>query len=82
MDHEYDDDRPTDRAGEVDHGDQAPFGASAAEYAFDSLKAPIRRVTVPDVAIPYAPALEKAVLPDENDVLRALRQVMRREVAA
>jgi len=58
------------------------MAALAAEYAFDSLKAPIRRVTVPDVAIPYAPALEKAVLPDENDVLRALRQVMRREVAA
>ena len=58
------------------------IAALAAEYAFDSLKAPVRRVTVPDVAIPYAPALEKAVLPDENDVLRALRQVMRREVAA
>jgi len=46
------------------------------------LKAPVQRVTVCDVAIPYAPALEKAVLPDESDVLRALRRAMRREAQA
>jgi len=50
MDHEYDDDRPTDRAGEVDHGDQAPFGANAAEYAFDA----------PDLASAFLAALDEA----------------------
>jgi purine-binding chemotaxis protein CheW len=50
MDHEYDDDRPTDRAGEVDHGDQAPFGANASEYAFDA----------PDLATAFLAALDEA----------------------
>jgi pyruvate dehydrogenase E1 component beta subunit len=58
------------------------IAALAAEHAFESLKAPVQRVTVCDVAIPYAPALEKAVLPDESDVLRALRRAMRREAQA
>jgi pyruvate/2-oxoglutarate/acetoin dehydrogenase E1 component len=40
------------------------------------LRAPVRRVTVPDVAIPYAPHLETAVLPDEHSVVRAVREVM------
>jgi acetoin:2,6-dichlorophenolindophenol oxidoreductase subunit beta len=58
------------------------IAALAAEHAFESLKAPVQRVTVRDVAMPYAPALEKAVLPDESDVLRALRRAMRREAPA
>jgi pyruvate/2-oxoglutarate/acetoin dehydrogenase E1 component len=50
--------------------------ALAVEQAFAALRAPVRRVTVPDVAIPYAPHLEKAVLPDEHSVVRAVREVM------
>lgn len=53
------------------------IAALAAERAFHSLKAPVRRVTVANVAIPYAPALEKAVLPDETTVASAVRDVMR-----
>jgi pyruvate dehydrogenase E1 component beta subunit len=52
------------------------IAALAAEQAFAALRAPVRRVTVPDVAIPYAPHLEKAVLPDEHSVVRAVREVM------
>jgi pyruvate dehydrogenase E1 component beta subunit len=52
------------------------IAALAAERAFGALRAPVRRVTVPDVAIPYAPPLEKAVLPDEHRVVRAVRDVM------
>jgi pyruvate dehydrogenase E1 component beta subunit len=40
------------------------IAAVVADRGFQSLKAPIRRVTVPNVAMPYAPALEKALLPD------------------
>jgi pyruvate/2-oxoglutarate/acetoin dehydrogenase E1 component len=36
----------------------------------------VRRVTVCDVAIPYSPPLEKAVLPDEHSVIRAVRETM------
>jgi pyruvate dehydrogenase E1 component beta subunit len=52
------------------------IAAIAAEKAFHSLKAPVRRVTVPDVAIPYSPTLEKVVLPDENSVARAVREAI------
>ena len=52
------------------------IAAMAAEKAFAALKAPVRRVTVADVAIPYAPTLEKVVLPDEQTVARAVREVL------
>lgn len=47
--------------------------ALVTEAAFDALKAPPRRVTVPDIAVPYAPALEKLVVPDEAAVMRAVQ---------
>ena len=50
--------------------------ALVAEQAFDRLTAPPKRVAVADVAIPYAPSLEKAVLPDEHAVARAVREVL------
>jgi pyruvate dehydrogenase E1 component beta subunit len=52
------------------------IAALAAEHAFSALRTPVRRVTVPDVAMPYAPVLEKAVLPDEQGIMRAVREVM------
>jgi len=52
------------------------IAAMAAEKAFGALKAGVRRVTVADVAIPYAPSLERVVLPDEQTVVRAVREVM------
>lgn len=52
------------------------ISAMVAEKAFAALKAPVRRVTVADVAIPYAPTLEKVVLPDEQTVARAVREVL------
>ena len=53
------------------------IAALVAEKGFHSLKAPVRRVTVANVAIPYAPALEKAVLPDETTVAHAIAELMR-----
>ena len=52
------------------------IAALAAEKAFHSLKAPVRRVTVANVAMPYAPVLENAVLPDEDTVTHAVREIM------
>jgi pyruvate dehydrogenase E1 component beta subunit len=54
------------------------IAAVASEQAFGQLKAPIRRVTVADVAIPYAPLLEDAVLPNEASVIEGIRAVMQR----
>jgi acetoin:2,6-dichlorophenolindophenol oxidoreductase subunit beta len=52
------------------------IAALVAEKGFHSLKAPVRRVTVENVAIPYAPALEMAVLPDETTVAHAIAELM------
>ena len=57
-------------------GAASHIAAVIAERAFHALKAPIRRVTVADVAIPYSPVLEKAVIPDKQAVLRAVRDVL------
>ena len=52
------------------------IAAICADQAFDALKAPIRRVTVPDVALPYSPPLEKALLPNEGSIADAVRDVL------
>jgi len=58
-------------------GAAAEIAALVSERAFEFLKAPVRRVTVPDVAVPYAPVLEETVLPDERSVADAIRDVAR-----
>jgi acetoin:2,6-dichlorophenolindophenol oxidoreductase subunit beta len=52
------------------------IAAIVADKGFRSLEAPIRRVTVANVAIPYAPPLEKAVIPDPERIALAVRAVM------
>ena len=42
------------------------IAAVIADRAFAKLKAPVKRVTVPDVSMPYAPNAEHAVLPDAD----------------
>ena len=52
------------------------IAALCADQCFDALKAPIRRVTVPDVAMPYSPPLEKALLPNEASISDAVRNLL------
>ena len=47
-----------------------------AEECFSALKAPIKRVTVHDTAIPYSPPLEKNVLPNEERINNAVSEVL------
>ena len=35
---------------------------------FEFLKGPIKRITVPDIAIPYSPPLEKEVIPNPEKI--------------
>ncbi len=56
-------------------GAAAEIAAIVAEYAFNALKAPIRRLTVKDVALPFSPGLEDAVLPNERTIAAALRDL-------
>lgn len=53
-------------------GAAAEIGAMVAERGFEHLRAPVRRVTTPDVAIPYAPVAEARAIPDEGRVLDAI----------
>lgn len=60
------------------------IAALAADECFDALKGPVKRVTVPDVALPYSPPLEKVLIPNEariSDEIRALVGVLAREEA-
>jgi pyruvate/2-oxoglutarate/acetoin dehydrogenase E1 component len=52
------------------------LAALVAERAFDALLAPIRRVTVPDCCIPYAPVLERAILPSVETIESAVRETL------
>lgn len=45
--------------------------------AFDYLDAPIERVGAKDSPIPFAPVLEQYVLPDDRDVIEAVRRALR-----
>jgi pyruvate dehydrogenase E1 component beta subunit len=46
------------------------------ERSFDALRAPVRRVTGADVPMPYAAGLERAAVPDEDAVVRAVRETL------
>ncbi len=54
------------------------ISAVLADKAFDHLKAPIKRVTVRNVCMPYAPNAEKHVLPNAESIERACLSVARR----
>ncbi|MXW86095.1 MAG: alpha-ketoacid dehydrogenase subunit beta [Boseongicola sp. SB0673_bin_14] len=52
------------------------IAAICADQCFDALRAPIRRVTVPDVALPYSPPLEKALLPNVASISDAVHRLL------
>jgi pyruvate dehydrogenase E1 component beta subunit len=49
------------------------IAALLADKAFGALKGPVKRVTVPNVAMPYAPNAEAAVFPNEEHIIAAAR---------
>ena len=57
-------------------GAAAEISALIAEDAFDSLKAPIVRVTAPDMQIPFSPSLEKQMYPTRATIAAAIRRVL------
>lgn len=54
------------------------IAAVLADKAFDALEAPIRRVTVRNVCMPYAPNAERNVMPGVDSIERACLSVARR----
>jgi pyruvate dehydrogenase E1 component beta subunit len=53
-------------------------GVIAESEAFDYLDAPIRRLGGAAVPIPYNPVLEKAAVPQEEDIVRAVRELVQK----
>jgi len=53
--------------------------AQIQEKAFDYLDAPVERVGALNVPIPYSEPLENAVIPGEEDILKAVRWVLYRK---
>ena len=57
-------------------GVAAEIATMIMEEAFDYLDAPVKRVSALDVPIPYAPALESAVVPQEKHIIEAVLEVI------
>ena len=54
----------------------AEVSSLIAEEAFEDLDGPVVRVTAPDVPIPFSPPLERAVLPQVDDVRKACHDLL------
>jgi pyruvate/2-oxoglutarate/acetoin dehydrogenase E1 component len=51
------------------------IAATIAEEAFEDLDAPVKRIAAPDTPVPFAPVLEKAFIPQVDDVVAGLREL-------
>jgi len=65
-------DEARDRCSAASH-----IAAIIADKAFSSLKAPVKRATVPDVSMPYAPNAESRVLPNEDQIVQMATALVR-----
>ena len=58
------------------------IAATVADQGFGLFKAPIKRVTVPNVCIPYAPNAEARVIPGAENILKVCLDLTRYSAAA
>ncbi len=52
--------------------------ALVADECFGYLDAPIKRVTTPNVPIPFSPPLEREVLPNAKKIIKAIKEVVKK----
>jgi 2-oxoisovalerate dehydrogenase E1 component beta subunit len=53
----------------------AEIAATIAEEAFEHLDAPVKRIAAPDGPVPFSPPLERAYIPQVDDVAAGLREL-------
>jgi len=53
----------------------AEIAATIAEEAFEDLDAPVKRIAAPDTPVPFSPPLEKAFIPQVENVVAGLREL-------
>lgn len=58
------------------YGIGAEIAATISDGAFDWLDAPVRRVAMAEVPMPYAKSLENAALPSLDDAITAIRETL------
>ena len=54
----------------------AEIAATIAEEAFEQLDAPVKRIAAPDTPVPFSPPLEKAFIPQVDDVRSGLEELI------
>ncbi len=69
-------DEARDRCSVASH-----IAAVLADEGFASLKAPVKRVTVPNVCMPYAPNAERLMIPGEERITRVVSDLVRSKAA-
>jgi pyruvate/2-oxoglutarate/acetoin dehydrogenase E1 component len=53
----------------------AEIAATIGQEGFENLDAPVRRLAAPDTPVPFAPVLEKAFIPQVDDVVAGIREL-------
>jgi pyruvate/2-oxoglutarate/acetoin dehydrogenase E1 component len=53
----------------------AEIAATIGEEAFEDLDAPVKRIAAPDTPVPFSPPLERAFIPQVEDVAAGLREL-------
>jgi 2-oxoisovalerate dehydrogenase E1 component beta subunit len=53
----------------------AEIAATITEEAFENLDGPVKRIAAPDSPVPFSPPLEKAFIPQVDDVVKGLRDL-------
>jgi len=64
-------DEARDRCSAASH-----IAAIAADKGFGALKAPVKRLTVDNMCMPYAPVVEKSIIPNSDDIAAAARELV------
>jgi len=60
----------------LSYGMTGEIAATVMELAFDYLDAPVKRLAVPDVPIPYSRPLEQFVLPSAPKIVKAVKELL------
>ena len=63
-------------------GAAAEIAAIVVEEAFDALKAPVRRVTAPNMQVPFSPVLEAELYPTTEKIAAAVTSICQKRVPA
>lgn len=58
------------------NGYASELSATIMDHCFDDLDAPVERVAMPDMPIPYSEPLERAVIPDAQRIADAARKAL------